>query len=160
MTNVKAFYSCDLKAIKISTLLSFDVVEGKSHSVATQNWVGGNSLILLFSGGSRPFDSFLIRRNFPLFLPSAKSLPDPAITERTTSIFAFSSPCEKPPNLLFFACNQNSLLTFTADMANKADEPSCRYFSLGANTSSPADGKSNPSTFKCSTSGAATSTFF
>lgn len=67
MTNVEAFYSCDFKAIKISTLLSFDVVEGKkTHTVATQNCVGGTSLILQFSAGEvRPFDSLFIRRNFP-----------------------------------------------------------------------------------------------
>lgn len=161
MTKVEAFYSCDFKAIKISTLLSFDVVKGKTHTVATQNWVGGTSLILQFPAGEvRPFDSLFIRRNFPLFLPSAKSSPDPAIAERTTSFFAFPSSCGPSSKLLLFACNQNSLLIIITDMANKADEPSCRFFSLGANTSSPADGKSNSSTFKCSTSGAATSTFF
>lgn len=36
MTNVEAFYSCELKSYKISTLLSFDVVGGNTHSVATQ----------------------------------------------------------------------------------------------------------------------------
>lgn len=51
MTNVEAFYSCDFKSIKISRLLSFDVVEGKMHTFATQNWVGGTSLILQFSAG-------------------------------------------------------------------------------------------------------------
>lgn len=91
MTNVEAFYSCDLKAIRISMLLSFDVVEDKMHTFATQNWVGGTSLILQFSAGEvRPFDSHFKRRNFPLFLPSAKSSPDPAIAERTTFNFYIS----------------------------------------------------------------------
>lgn len=161
MTSFEDFYSCDFKTIKFSTLLIFDVVQGKTHTVATQNLVGRNSLILLFLAGEvRPFDSLFIRRNFPLFLPSAKSSPDPAIAERTTSILAFPFSCGPSPNQLLFAYNQNSLLTIVADMANKADEPSCRFFSLGANTPSPTDGKSNSSTFKCSTSGAATSTFF
>lgn len=133
------------------------------HTVATQKWVGRDFSDSQFSAGeSRPFDSLFISRNFPLFLPSVKSSPDPAIAERPPQFLHFfiSFLCGPSPNLRLCVCNKNSLLTIIADMANKIDEPSCRFFSLGANPSSPADGKSNPSTFKCSTSGAATSSFF
>ena len=99
VTNDEAFYSCDFKAIKILTVLSFDIVGAKFDVVGAKcillplktGW--WTSLILQFKAGEvRPFDSLFISRNFPLFLPSAKSSPDPAIAERPPQFLHFALP--------------------------------------------------------------------